>query len=90
MGIMQFHTHGAPRKYHPDAGRARDPLRSQHRASGRSSRTDARCPTDDPQPWWYGYSIGRWEGDTLVVETNGLRDDGWLDIIGTPLTDAAT
>ena len=30
-----------------------------------------------------------WESDTLVVETNNLRDDGWLDIIGTPLTDEA-
>ena len=52
--------------------------------------TDGRpLPDNDPQPWWYGYSVGRWEGDTLVVETNGLRDDGWLDIIGSPLTDAA-
>jgi hypothetical protein len=33
--------------------------------------------------------VGRWEGDTLVVETAGLRDDGWLDIFGAPLTDAA-
>jgi hypothetical protein len=33
--------------------------------------------------------VGRWEGDELVVETAGLRDDGWLDIIGTPRTDAA-
>ncbi|PWT86489.1 MAG: hypothetical protein C5B57_00975, partial [Blastocatellia bacterium] len=39
--------------------------------------------------WWYGYSIGKWEGDTLVVTTGGLRDGGWLDINGTPLTDAA-
>jgi hypothetical protein len=42
----------------------------------------------DPQPWWYGYSVGRWDGDTLVVETNNFRDGGWLDIIGNPLTDA--
>ena len=46
-------------------------------------------PNNDPQPWWYGYSIGRWDGDTLVVETNGFRDDGWLDVNGAPLTDAA-
>jgi len=44
----------------------------------------------DPNPSWHGYSTGRWEGDTLVVRTNGLRDGMWLDMSGTPLTDAAT
>jgi len=44
-------------------------------------------PTNDPQPWWYGYSIGKWEGDTLVVETTGFRDDVWLDVNGAPLTE---
>ena len=49
--------------------------------------TDGRpLPDDDPQPWWYGYSTGKWEGDTLVVQTTGFRDDGWLDIWGSPLT----
>jgi hypothetical protein len=44
----------------------------------------------EPQPWWYGYSVGRWDGDTLVVETNNLRGaedgpyDGWLDVNGSP------
>jgi len=52
--------------------------------------TDGRAlPKNDPQPWWYGYSVGHWEGDTLVVETTGLRDGGWLDIDGSPQTDAA-
>jgi len=46
-------------------------------------------PANDPQPWWYGYSVGRWDGDTLVVQTTGLRDGGWLDIQGSPLTDQA-
>jgi hypothetical protein len=47
------------------------------------------------QPFWYGYSVGRWEGDTLVVETNNLRGaetgpyDGWLDVRGSPYTDQA-
>src|SRR6266852_193951 len=52
----------------------------------------ANCPSplpEDPQPSWNGYSVGRWEGDTLVVETNGLRDGIWLDRAGAPLTDAA-
>ena len=44
-------------------------------------------PANDPQPWWYGYSIGNWDGDTLVVETRGFRDDGWLNVNSAPLTD---
>jgi hypothetical protein len=50
---------------------------------------DGRRLPDDPQPSWYGYSTGRWEGDTLVVETNGLRDGLWADFYGSPLTDQA-
>ena len=50
--------------------------------------TDGRSiPKGDPQPWFYGYSVGRWEGDTLIVETTGFRDGGWLDINGSPLTE---
>jgi len=41
--------------------------------------TDGRSLPVDPEPTWMGYSIGRWEGDTLVVETAGFRDGGWLD-----------
>ena len=50
-------------------------------------------PQGEPQPWWYGYSVGRWDGDDLVVETNNLRGadedspyDGWLDVNGSPYT----
>ncbi len=54
--------------------------------------TDGRAlpPQGGPQPAWYGYSVGRWEGDTLVVETNNYRGDGWLDARGSPMTEAAT
>jgi len=88
MGIVQFHTQGAPRKL----VQTPDVLVILYEASMgvRQIFTDSRAlPTDDPQPWWYGYSVGHWDGDTLVVETGGLRDDGWLDVFGTPLTDAA-
>jgi hypothetical protein len=44
----------------------------------------------DAVPWWYGYTVGRWEGDELVATTTHLRDDMWLDVNGTPLTDQAT
>ena len=88
MGIMQFHTQGAPRKFIHTAGI----LVILYEASSglRQIFTDGRpLPSNDPQPWWYGYSVGKWDGDTLVVETTGLRDGGWLDIIGSPLSDSA-
>ena len=51
--------------------------------------TDGRpLPTVD-MPSFKGYSTGKWEGDTLVVQTNGFPDGQWLDRGGTPLTDAA-
>ena len=50
---------------------------------------DKRPRLDDPDPTWNGYSIGRWEGDTLAVDTIGLRDDTWLDRNGSPMTGPA-
>lgn len=50
---------------------------------------DGRPLPEDPQPTFKGYSVGRWEGDTLVVETIGFKDDQWLDSQGHPLTDQA-
>lgn len=51
--------------------------------------TDGRSLPTDPEPAWLGYSIGRWDGDTFVVDTNGLRDGGWLDTRkGHPHSDA--
>jgi len=51
--------------------------------------TDGRPLSVDPQPSRNGYSTGKWDGDTLVVETTGFRDGLWLDAKGNPLTDAA-
>jgi hypothetical protein len=50
---------------------------------------DGRPLPADPNPSWNGYSTGKWDGDALVVETNGFRDGQWLDRIGSPLTDSA-
>jgi hypothetical protein len=50
--------------------------------------TDGRPLPADPTPAWMGYSVGHWEGDTLVVETAGFNDRGWLDIEGHPHTEA--
>jgi hypothetical protein len=51
--------------------------------------TDGRPLPVDPQPSFFGYSSGKWERDTLVVQTNGFRDDLWADLNGNPLTESA-
>jgi len=45
--------------------------------------TDGRKHPADPSPAWLGYSVGRWEGDTLVVDTMGFNATSWLDARGT-------
>jgi hypothetical protein len=49
--------------------------------------TDGRPFPADMNPSWFGYSVGHWEGDALVVETRGFNDKGWLDNGGKPATD---
>ena len=51
---------------------------------------DGRPLPANPNPTWNGYSTASWEGDTLVVRTNGFRDDLWLDMAGAPITSAGT
>ena len=48
---------------------------------------DGRALPKDPDPSFMGYSVGRWEGDTLIVETIGFKDRTWLDFAGTPHTE---
>ena len=50
--------------------------------------TDGRKHPVDPFPLWLGYSVGKWEGDTLVVETVGFNDKSWLDAGGHPHSEA--
>ncbi len=87
MGIMQFHNHGQPRKM------IQTPqvivILYEANAGVRQLFTDGRPLPKDPEPWWYGYSTGHWEGDTLVVQSAGFRDMGWLDVEGSPLTEGA-
>jgi len=54
----------------------------------RQIHLDGRELPKDPNPSWMGYSVGRWEGDTLVVETSGFTDRSWLDYEGHPHTEA--
>jgi hypothetical protein len=50
--------------------------------------TDGRDLPKDPNPAYFGYSIGRWDGDTFVVTTAGFNDKGWLDSAGHPQTES--
>jgi len=54
----------------------------------RQIHTDGRQLPVDPNPQYYGYSVGRWEGDTFVVDTAGFKEGSWLDNDGHPHTDA--
>ena len=51
--------------------------------------TDGRPLPIDPQPAYFGYSSGTWQGDTLVVQTTGFREGLWADGAGNLLTEAA-
>jgi hypothetical protein len=89
LGHMQLHTHSQPRKNIQTS----DVIVILYEANGgvRQIFMDGRpAPPSDAQPWWAGYSRGRWEGTTLVVETTNFRDGGWLDVNGAPLTSAGT
>jgi hypothetical protein len=95
MGITQFHMQPQPRKI------VQTPklilILYEANYGLRYIYTDGRTlpPAGEPQPWWYGYSAGHWDGDTLVVETNNLRGaedgpfDGWLDVHGSPYSEQA-
>jgi len=88
MGFMQFHTHSQPRKIIQTP----DVILILYEANEglRQIFTDGRTlPGKDAEPWWYGYSVGKWEGDTLVVETTGFIDNIWLDVRGSPMTSEA-
>ena len=87
LGLTQLHMHPQPRKIIQAPGVT--VILYEAQGGVREIFTDGRLlPSADAQPWWYGYSIGHWEGDALVVETNGFRDDVWLDVNGSPLTNA--
>jgi hypothetical protein len=87
LGLTQLHMHPQPRKI---VQTPRE-IVILYEANGNTRQilTDGRRPpNNDATPWWYGYSAGHWDGDTLVVETTGFRDDVWLDVEGSPLTNS--
>jgi hypothetical protein len=86
LGVMQLHTHGQPRKMVQAPGVI--VIIYEANAGLRQIFTDGRPLPQDAEPWWFGYSTGKWEGDTLVVESVKFRDLGWLDVEGSPLTES--
>ena len=87
LGLTQLHMHPQPRKIIQTSRE----IVVLYEANGNTRQIlmdGRRLPSNDPTPWWYGYSVGHWDGDTLVVETTGFRDDVWLDVEGSPLTNS--
>jgi hypothetical protein len=62
---------------------------NENNAGYRQVFTDGRPLPQAPTPSWQGYSSGRWSGDTLIIDTIGVRDDTWIDWNGSVLTEAA-
>jgi hypothetical protein len=87
VGPIRLHTWNGPRKFVESHGLLI--IMNELDTTYRQIFTDGRPLPADPNPSWNGYSSGKWEGDTLVVETAGFRDGIWLDATGNPMTDAA-
>ena len=91
IGLMQYHNHPQPRQMVQTKNLMLITYESNYGL--RYIYMDGRpAPNNDPTPWWFGYSRGWYEGnDTLVVETTNFLGDertGWLDVNGSPFTDA--
>jgi len=91
IGLMQYHNHPQPRQIVQTKNLMLITYESNYGL--RYVYMDGRpAPNNDPTPWWFGYSRGWYEGnDTLVIETthfNGEERAGWLDVNGSPYTDA--
>jgi hypothetical protein len=86
-GAVRLWTYPPPRKIIQLPGLVL--VLSERDVGFRQIFTDGRPLPKDPDPSWNGYSSGKWEGDTLVVQTIGFRDGIWLDRNGSPMTDAA-
>jgi len=87
-GIAKLHTAALLRKIVQVPGLLI--FLAERNASYRQIFTDGRPLPKDPNPSWNGYSTGHWEGDTLVVVSNGFESGQWLDRAGSPLTESAT
>lgn len=86
IGVPQYYDVGAPFKIIQEPGFV--VILYEPFGAFRQIFLDGRPLPEDPNPTWMGYSVGRWEGDTLVVETTGFNGKKWLDQEGHPATDA--
>jgi len=97
MGFLQFHQQPQPRRIMNISNPKMLLIEYEANNGLRHIYMDGRKlpPQGEVQPWWYGYSVGHWDGDTLVVETNNLRGaedsayDGWIDVNGSPYSEQA-
>src|SRR5256885_848755 len=87
LGILQMQTHPFMRRIVQVPGFIA--ILHERNMEYRQIFTDGRPLPEDPNPSWNGYSTGKWQGGTLVVETIGFRDGLWADYNGSPLTGAA-
>jgi hypothetical protein len=85
-GVPMVET--APAPYKIVQGRGMTVMLYERDTTFRQIYTDGRKLPDDPSPAWMGYSIGKWDGDSLVVDTIGLNDRSWLDARGHTHSDA--
>jgi hypothetical protein len=84
--VTDFDAHHLPKKVIQTPGLVILLFESYH--SFRQIFTDGRPLPENRDPAWFGYSVGKWEGDTLVVDTVGLKENTWLDDGGHPHSDA--
>jgi hypothetical protein len=87
IGIVERYTHATFRKIVQIPGLLL--ILNEYNKSYRQIFTDGRPLPVDPVPGFDGYSVGKWDGNTLVVESTGFREGIWLDAFGDPMTDAA-
>jgi hypothetical protein len=95
QGPTQYHLDPQPRQIYQMPQRTLIVYESNYGI--RTIHTDGRAlpKLGEPQPYWHGYSVGRWDGNTFVVESNNFRgvqgghpSDAWLDQMGHPYTEA--
>jgi hypothetical protein len=85
-GVPNIYTHAYPMEILQVQGRAIIFFEYGHYV--RQIFTDGREHVKDANPTWMGDSIGKWEGDTLVVDSTGFNDKTWLDVSGHPHSEA--
>jgi hypothetical protein len=81
-GLLRLFKYTDPAEFIHTSTGDRILMTFQSQGSTRNIWMDGRALPIDPEPRWNGYSVGRWEGDTLVIDTIGFDDRAWLDQYG--------